>query len=392
MNRATLQATVEWKATGPDTGEVEGFASVFGNVDETGDVVMPGAFRKTIEDWRRASQPMPLIADHDLSTDGVIGSITHLSEEPRGLRFKARFSRSEKAQRIRQDIIDGHLRGTSFTYEAKSARPGKGQTIGGKAVGRFLDALRLFEITVTPFPMNALAGVTGAKAVTQAAWDGSPSRFTIEQWRKSTLIDTGTGGTDTFDRYKLPVLEPNGDVNANAVHAAAAVLAGGRGGVTASPEQKRAAARKAAGLYGQMGEDMPDSLRTMAGMGSASYASWLASMEHATAIVDPYARKAAIDELVRNYPTDSDLLEAAVEDAPGTASDAADTPDGAVDTSAQSDAGAYAVSFLQGQSDGTPAEPESTPALDIIRGAEVDRALADINALEQAIEEADTHV
>jgi hypothetical protein len=141
-----------------------------------------------------------------------------------------------------------------------------------------------------------------------------------------------------------------------------------------------------------MGEDMPDSLRTMAGMGSASYASWLASMEHATAIVDPYARKAAIDELVRNYPTDSDLLEAAVEDAPGTASDAADTPDGAVDTSAQSDAGAYAVSFLQGQSDGTPAEPESTPALDIIRGAEVDRALADINALEQAIEEADTHV
>lgn len=156
------QIEVEWKAgTGP--GEAEGYASVFGNVDEVGDVVMPGAFRKTIADWKRAAQPMPLIADHQLSTEGVIGSIASLTEDRHGLRFKARFSRSDKAQRIRQDVLDGHYRGTSFTYEVIKSSPGRG-SVAGKAVARFLDELRLFEITLSPFPVNALAGLTGAKA------------------------------------------------------------------------------------------------------------------------------------------------------------------------------------------------------------------------------------
>jgi HK97 family phage prohead protease len=167
--RNTLLAAVEWKA-GSGPGEAEGYASVFGNVDEVGDVVMPGAFRKTIADWQRAAQPMPLIADHQMSTDGVIGSIASLTEDRHGLRFKARFSRSDKAQRIRQDVLDGHYRGTSFTYEVIKSSPGRG-SVAGKAVARFLDELRLFEVTLSPFPINALAGVTAAKAETdEAGW------------------------------------------------------------------------------------------------------------------------------------------------------------------------------------------------------------------------------
>src|SRR5260221_271047 len=55
---------VEWKAVsagGP--GELEGYASVFGNVDQDGDVVLPGAFKKTLSDWSKSRQPLPLIAD-----------------------------------------------------------------------------------------------------------------------------------------------------------------------------------------------------------------------------------------------------------------------------------------------------------------------------------------
>jgi HK97 family phage prohead protease len=166
--RNTLYAPVEWKA-GSGPGELEGYASVFGNVDAVGDVVMPGAFRKTIEDWKRAAQPMPLIADHQMSTDGVIGSINSLGEDGHGLRFKSRFSRSDKAQRIRQDVLDGHYRGTSFTYEVIKSSPGRGSILG-KAVARFLDELRLFEITLSPFPINALAGVTSAKAEPEDTW------------------------------------------------------------------------------------------------------------------------------------------------------------------------------------------------------------------------------
>ena len=97
-----------------------------------------------------------------------------------------------------------------------------------------------------------------------AAWDGDAARFTPEQWRASTLIDTGEGAPDSKDRYKLPVKEPSGAVNRNAVHAAAAALAGGRGGVDAPPAAKKSAARKLVRLYAEMKEDAPPSLKRMA--------------------------------------------------------------------------------------------------------------------------------
>lgn len=102
-------------------------------------------------------------------------------------------------------------------------------------------------------------------AVTSSPWDGSASRYTPEQWKASCLIDTGEGDPDSKGRYKLPVKEPGGAVNANAVHAAAAALAGGRGGVQASPAAKKAAARKLVSLYRELKEDVPPSIKSMAG-------------------------------------------------------------------------------------------------------------------------------
>jgi len=147
-----LLRPVEWKTAG-SSGELEGYASVFGNVDQGGDVVLPGAFRKTLADWSRARQPIPLIADHVLSTDGVIGSVHDAHEDGVGLRVKARFSSVPKAQEIRTKMIEGHLSGMSFTYEPVDSYPGK---VDGRPV-RYLKQLRLFEATITPFPMNALA-------------------------------------------------------------------------------------------------------------------------------------------------------------------------------------------------------------------------------------------
>ena len=91
-------------------------------------------------------------------------------------------------------------------------------------------------------------------------------------------------------------------------------------------------------------------------MMAAAQIDWYESMSHAMAINDPYARKAAVDELVANYksePPDTDPPEpAAVEDADGTGDDAA-TTEPAGDTPTPDDA--YAVDFLNsGPSDGTP--------------------------------------
>ena len=53
-------------------------------------------------------------------------------------------------------------------------------------------------------------------------------------------------------------------LNRNAVHAAAQVLAGARGGVDAPREQTRRAARKLLSLYKEIGDEPPESLRDLA--------------------------------------------------------------------------------------------------------------------------------
>jgi HK97 family phage prohead protease len=160
MERKRLLAPVEWKATSADPGMLEGHVSVFGNVDLEGDVVVPGAFKKTLADWARSKQRIPLLVDHKMSTDGVIGSLDSAEEDAVGLSVSARFSSIQKAQDIRTLLREQHINGLSFTYEPIRARPGMK---GGERV-RFLEELRLFEATVTPFPMNVLATPSLVKA------------------------------------------------------------------------------------------------------------------------------------------------------------------------------------------------------------------------------------
>lgn len=92
----------------------------------------------------------------------------------------------------------------------------------------------------------------------------SQSDYSDTQWQRACILDRGTGNT-AKERYALPIREPSGALNANGVHAAAVVLAGGRGGVNAPPSAKKAAARKLVSAYRQIGETPPDSLTRLAG-------------------------------------------------------------------------------------------------------------------------------
>lgn len=90
------------------------------------------------------------------------------------------------------------------------------------------------------------ANTPEVRAVTEQAWDGSASRYAdTNAYCKACLIDENEPGADKVQAMcHLPVYEPNGDLNANAVRAAAAALGGARGGVKASADAKAAAARK----------------------------------------------------------------------------------------------------------------------------------------------------
>lgn len=95
-------------------------------------------------------------------------------------------------------------------------------------------------------------------AVSQKPWSQfSQADYTDEQWAKACLIP----GLTKSDG-KLPVLEPDGTLNANAVHAAAGRL----GQIKDVPDNvKKGAARKLVGYYKRLGEQPPESLTEAAG-------------------------------------------------------------------------------------------------------------------------------
>lgn len=100
------------------------------------------------------------------------------------------------------------------------------------------------------------------RAVTRAPWNGAASKYAdADAYCKACLIDMNPAGEDkVMGRCMLPVYEPNGDLNANALSAAA-----GRLNQTGAPAaDKAAAARKLMRLYGMAGMQPPPSLRGMA--------------------------------------------------------------------------------------------------------------------------------
>lgn len=93
-------------------------------------------------------------------------------------------------------------------------------------------------------------------AIAEGSWDGSASRFTPEEWRRSCILDTGEGDTDAKSRYRLPILEPNGDLSRAGVHAAA----GRFGQVDASASAKQKARGRLIAAYRRLDEEPPETL------------------------------------------------------------------------------------------------------------------------------------
>jgi HK97 family phage prohead protease len=152
---------IQWdvsKADG-DPGSLQGYASVWNVVDQQDDVVVRGAFRKTLQEWRASKRVIPLVLDHEHSSAGVVGSLKAAVEDTFGLKFTAQFSGVAEAQNARQKAKEGHLAGLSIfgPIFKKSFETRDGREI------RILHELGLMEVSLTPFPANDRAMVSAAK-------------------------------------------------------------------------------------------------------------------------------------------------------------------------------------------------------------------------------------
>ena len=150
----TKLASLELKAEGEsdDYLTISGYGSVFGNRDNGGDIVMPGAFKEYIASGRKPK----MLWQHDPSQP--IGVWDEMSEDENGLRMKGRISKKGKGGEVAELIKMGAIEGLSIGYRTKEYEMDR------ESGSRKLTKLDLWETSVVTFPMNELAGIYAMKA------------------------------------------------------------------------------------------------------------------------------------------------------------------------------------------------------------------------------------
>lgn len=151
---APLQSTARVALHGD--GTVEGYASLFGEVDQARDMVMPGAFTQTLR--TRGLRRIPMLFQHDPAEP--IGIWLDLTEDFRGLRARGKLIPDVARARELLALLDaGAIDGLSIGYKTV-----RGQ-IDPKTRVRKLYQVDLWEISIVTFPLLAGARVRSVKQV-----------------------------------------------------------------------------------------------------------------------------------------------------------------------------------------------------------------------------------
>jgi HK97 family phage prohead protease len=164
MATKSFQARV--KAAGPDDGlndgEFRALVSVFGNRDLVGDVVMPGAFEKTLQDWQESGAPIPVLWGHRFDDpDYNIGHVLGAEETDKGLEVHAALDlENAKAAQVYRLLKGRRVKEFSFAYDIEDAQPGK---LDGEPVNE-LHAVKLHEVSVVPLGANPDTELLAVKA------------------------------------------------------------------------------------------------------------------------------------------------------------------------------------------------------------------------------------
>lgn len=150
MNKKFLHSSLSLKKI-ENSGIFSGYASVFNIIDKHNDIILPGAFQKSL-----SKNKIKLLWQHDPTEP--IGIINNIHENEIGLHIVAQLLLSiQKAKDVylmlKTEMIDGLSIGYIPTeYE-----------IDYKTGTRFLKEVELWEISLVTFPSNLAAQVVNVK-------------------------------------------------------------------------------------------------------------------------------------------------------------------------------------------------------------------------------------
>lgn len=167
----TKQATTRLKV-GPDDGLGDGqftaYASVFGNKDSYGDVVMKGAFTNDLQRWEKSGNPIPLLFGHNMSDpDYNIGHVVKADEDDTGLMVTAQLDLDNpKAKQVYRMLKGRRINQMSFAYDVVDGSQEKRQKADGDDEGYYaLNELKVYEVSVVTIGANQETEILAVKQI-----------------------------------------------------------------------------------------------------------------------------------------------------------------------------------------------------------------------------------
>lgn len=159
LNKKTRIFPFELKTVN-DNGSFEGYASTFGNKDHDGDIIVKGAFKKTIA---LKKGKWPILWQHNM--DVPAGANLTAEEDEKGLKVNGQLflemsSGKEAYAWVKGALEAGLSVGLSIGYRVLEKYIDNGI--------RYLKEIALVEYSIVTFPANEMAEVTTIKSIDEA--------------------------------------------------------------------------------------------------------------------------------------------------------------------------------------------------------------------------------
>lgn len=158
MKIKTLDRPFEVKAVDSAKGTFKGYGSVFGELDSYRDIVMPGAFSKSLAQYAAQDRPVPMLWQHNAREP--IGVYTVIKEDEKGLYVEGDINTEVQRGREALSLMKQRaLSGLSIGFNTVRDEWDE------KAMVRKLFEIELWEVSPVTFPALDSGRVSSVKSI-----------------------------------------------------------------------------------------------------------------------------------------------------------------------------------------------------------------------------------
>ena len=190
---------IQFKDADGKKGIVTGYFADFGTIDSDGDIIMPGAFRKSINEWGPASAKKRIKHLLNHNTSQPLGVLTLLQEDNKGLYYESQLGSHslgvDFVKMVESGLVTEHSIGFQ-TIKYNQLKPWDSWKQGEAA--RELIDLKLYEgSSLTAWGANMNTPLTGMKAEKKLNNVNDRIELLIKAMRNGTFTD------ETFDMLEI---------------------------------------------------------------------------------------------------------------------------------------------------------------------------------------------